>query len=110
MKDLKGLEAEVKELIGLIRIDPEVLRREYYLMAEMSYRTHGCYRADQTIMTDEEFLKGFAENFMTLEAWIEQQTMRRMHPFAGAPQPEAVEEGEKKGHRDFSERGDKPRK
>jgi hypothetical protein len=108
MKDLKGLEAEVKELIGLIRIDPEVLRREYFLMAEMSYRTHGCYRADQSVMDDDEFLKAFAENFMSLEAWLSQQTHRRPHPFAGAAQPEAAEDGKVKkvkGHRDLSDRG-----
>jgi hypothetical protein len=107
MRDLKSLEERGNNLVESLSIDTEALKHQYYLMAEMRYRTHGCYREDGSLMDDEDYLKWFAKNFMTLDAWIELQTERRLHLFGRSDNqstPEGTGRRRSGGHSDLSGR------
>ena len=80
MRDLRSLEERVNNLIQSVKIDREALIHEWYLLAEMNYRTHGCYRKDGSVMSDEEYLAECEKGF-PLENWIAEQTERRLRPF-----------------------------
>jgi hypothetical protein len=104
MANLKSLQQEIKELTKALRPDIENITQRYYLLAEMKYRSHYSYRPDGPVKDDEEFLRDYAESFMSLEEFIKRNIARRTNPFS-EPVSSEEEAGRSKGvHVDFSNR------
>ena len=104
MANLKGLKQEIKELTEALRPPIENITQQYYLLAEMKYRTQGSYRPDGSVKDDEEFLREYEQNFMTLEAFIEREVERRANFFGTTTLSEEKAQESKGGHVDFSHR------
>jgi hypothetical protein len=97
------------EALGGQPDDKEIISR-YYLLAEMNWRTFGCYREDGSEMSDEEYMKSWEEGFGSLEDFIAKERAKKLDPFGGklaahdSPISEIPSKKKAKGHVDFSDR------